>query len=263
MKMKRTFGTVMFLTSIVMLYSCAANVSFVYKKSVPDLKADLYEEPQVCIALMSKDITDVKDSLINDLKQFVGKTVYINDITNELVLSEDRKAIIDHSGIALKYPQVQYLIVFYQNDPQISHHFFKRSDTEQHTNKDGSTDTTYTGYDILVYVTNFRAACETSLFELRNNELLAQASDTFTNAGMLEKRELFPDHTLLGMLSEISSKPKDDKQNYPTVISASASSKHKYFYTFLNNVYKNKTRDKKGAKHLSRLTGFAKSDLSR
>jgi hypothetical protein len=231
------------MVSLILLNSCSANLSFVYKKPVPELKAYFYEEPQVCIALMSKDITEIKDTLVNDLERFAGKAVYINDITDEIVLSEDRKAIINHSEVALKYPKVQYLIVFYQNDPQISHHFFKRSETEQHKNKDGSTETTYTGYDILVYATNFSAVCETSLFDLRNNELLALASDTFDK---WEKRELFPDHTLFGMLSEISSKPKDDKESYPTVISASASSKHKYFYTFLNNVYKAKTRDKKG-----------------
>jgi hypothetical protein len=237
--MNKNLRTLMLTVFLILLNSCAANVSFVYKKSVPELKAVLNEEPQVCIALMSKDITDVKDSLINDFKRFVGKTVYINDIADEIVLSEDRKAIVNYSRIALKYPQVQYLIVFYQNDPQISHHFFKRSETEQHTNKDGITETTYTGYDILVHVTNFSAACETSLFDLRNNELLAQASDTFTNEDKWEYRELFPDHTLFGMLSEILSEPKDDKESYPTVISASASSKHKYFYTFLTNVYKN------------------------
>lgn len=238
--MDRTLITIMLSVPLIFLNCCAANVSFVYKKSLPELKANLYKEPQICLALMSKDVSDLKYSIVLDFKRFAGKTFYINDITDEIILSEDRKAIANHTKISLKYPTVQYLLVFYQNQPQISHHFFERSETEKHYNKDGSIETRYTGYDILVYVTNFSVVCDTFFFDLRNNELLAQDSDTFTNEDKWEKRELFPDHTLFGMLSDILSKPKDDKNRYPTITSASASSKHKYFYTFLNSIYKNK-----------------------
>lgn len=244
--MGKALKTIIFLVFLILLNSCAANVNFVYKKPIPELKADLYEEPQVCIAILSNDITDIKDSLKNDFGHFAGKTVYLHDITNELVLSDDRRIIMNYSEITMKYPIVRYLIVFYQNAPQISHHFFTRSETEQHINKDGSIETRSTGYDIMVYVTKFRAVCDTILFDLRNNDLIAQASDTFTNQDRFERRELFPDHTLLGMLSDIISKPKDRKESYPNIKRASASSMHKYFYTFLNNVSNSKVKDKKG-----------------
>ncbi|MEJ2156270.1 MAG: hypothetical protein P8X96_13095 [Desulfobacteraceae bacterium] len=236
--MNRTSIAAISFISLISIVGCATNVNFVYKKPVPELKSDLSEQPQVCIALMSKNITDIKESLITDFKQFAGIEIYFNDITDEIVLSEDRKAIINDSGIALKYPKVQYLMVFYQNASQISYDFFKRKEKEEHFNKDGSTVTRYTGYDIFVYVTEFSAVCDTFLFDLKNSKLLAQASDVFKNREMIEDRELFPDHTLLGLLSDLTSNPKDDKERYPTVKGASVSSKHKYFYAFLNSVYK-------------------------
>ena len=246
MKMDRPIITITFLLFLFLFNGCAANVNFVYIEPVPQFKADLYEEPQVCIAIMSNEIYEIRDSLKNDFNEFAEKNVYMHKITHGIVLSDDRKTVINHSDITLKYPKVRYLFVFYQNTPKVSHHFFKRDETEQHMNKDGSVEPRSTGYEILVYVTEFSAVCDTLLFDLRNNDLIAQASDTFTNQDRIERRELFPDHTLTGMLSDIISKPEDDKERYPTIKSASASSMHKYFYTFLTKVANSKVYYNKG-----------------
>lgn len=207
---------------------------------MPQLKNDLSEDPQVFIAIMSQDITEVKDSLKEAFMRFLGKTVIIHEITDEIKLSEDRKTIINSTEIALKYPKVKYLFVFYQREPQISHHFHTRNETEQIRDKNGNTSIRETGYDILVYVTKFSADCDTILFDLRNNELMAEATDPFTSQAEIERKEIFPDHTLFGFLTDIFFNPKHDLERYPTINSASAFSRHKYFYTFLKKVSNSK-----------------------
>lgn len=69
---------------------------------------------------------------------------------------------------------------------------------------------------------------------------MAEATDPFTSKTEIERKETFPDHTSFGFLAEILFNPKNDLEQYPIINSASAFSKHTYFYTFLKRVSNSK-----------------------
>jgi hypothetical protein len=240
--MHKAIIIIKFFVIILLTYSCAAKVSFVYKKTIPELKDNLSKNPLICIAIISKDITDIRESLKKDIDRFSGQTVYLKEITNETKMSKDRNTISNISEIQLKYPEVQYVIIFYQDKPEIAHSFQTRNETEQYTDKDGVLKTRETGYDIFVYETIFSAVCDTILFDLRNNRLMAKATDQFSEVDSNEYTELFPDHTLFGLLSDMFVNPKNNKGRYPSINSISAFSMHKYFYSFLEYVSSKKVK---------------------
>ena len=91
--------------------------------------------------------------------------------------------------------------------------------------------------DVTYYTTTFSLKCETLLFDLRQNTLIAEAIDTFSKTETRKDEHWFKNKTFLGTVEDIfDSGPNDSR--YPDIRFLDAADFWSYFKKFLKNIGK-------------------------
>jgi hypothetical protein len=131
---------------------------------------------------------------------------------------------------------MQYVLIVWQHLPELPKGY--RTMTEGSNFSDPNTSAPVkASRDVTYYTTAFSLKCETLLFDLRQNTLMAKAIDTFSKTETRKDEHYFKNKTFLGTVEDVfDSGPNDSK--YPDIRFLDPADFWSDFKKFLKNIGK-------------------------
>jgi hypothetical protein len=188
------------------------------------------------IAIFGKAAPGLYQTITSQANSYAERNLAFVDITSGVTLNHDRTIIESVQELNDRYPDLQYVLIVWQHPPDISKNYSTFTEGGNFSEPNFLTQITAVR-DVTYYTTTFSLKCETLLFDLRQNTLMAKAIDTFSKTETREDEHFFKNKTFLGKVEDVfDSGPNDSR--YPDIRFLDAADFWSYFKQFLKNIGK-------------------------
>ena len=223
---------------LIFLFGCSTVTPFVFKSEIPFDKSKFQSAPAIGIAIYNNSIPGLLNVIRSDCIRFADKWQEYFDLSNEMLLTPNKLDIQNVKELCTNYPNVKYIFAVFENDPKVrtSHHKNTEVVNEWRYGKQIEKEIEYEYHQ-----TTLEVRCEIMLFELPGGQLLAKAENVFDETKTEKKEELFPNHTLFGLLENVFDSVGSG--SYPHIEYVSADRASNYFFYFLKHIHYDQSID--------------------